>query len=550
MPNVSVPMSFFVKERRMYREWQFAFWRELFQNSTDAKATRINVDIVKNDNGITSISFDDNGSGMSRQILKDVYFSLGATTKTGGGTVGGFGRARLLTCFSMKNYTIHTQDNLVQGEGGSYEIATVDYRQGCWLQVEIENESYDYLFNELQNYLRNSQMYCEVYVNGSRFTQWNYRRQLARQLFVNNVAFANVYVNKSSTNQRLLVRVSGAVMYSKAIGAKAQVIVEIEPGVSRDVLTANRDSMHSVYSEVLEQFIQELAIDTVSALKPRFKKKNATIKGRGFIFSISPKATTKLPETPLEPGSSAWVSNADRSSASGAVYMRPTEGATAEGNTVRRSAILDIFSFPVAEVVGGVLSETGISTVNIPAVATITSQVGKKYHSGLPDTFIDDDTENEKIRKVIDQYNPENWIVTSNGAITYNKGVKMYKLLMLWKVACQYAIDSLMKKHESIAQVIWGIGWTFSDTAEAKHMSVEGGSALLLNPVDKNGKLRYGINNQRDQKRLMALAKHEVAHILYSWHNEEYASLLTDIDELFDEREVYRAMREMISSLN
>lgn len=547
MPSVTVPKSFFVKERRMYANWQFAFWRELFQNSTDAKASRIDVEIVRKENGIISVSFDDNGTGMSREVLENVYFSLGSTTKTGGSTVGGFGRARLLTCFSMKNYTIHTQDNLVQGEGGSYEIATVDPRHGCLLQVEIEDESYDRLYNELDAYLRNSQMYCEVYVNGVRFSSWNHRRQLTRQLVVNNISFANVYVNKSAGNYRLLVRVAGAVMYSQSIGAKAQVIVEVEPSLSREVLTANRDGMHSSYSAVLEAFVQELAVDTVSALKPRFKKKDATIRGRGMIFSVSPKAGTKLPKGGAEPGAEVKVLAAAR--ASGSVYTRPVEG-----EEVRRSAILDTSTIRAAEVIGGVLAtaydDGRPPLTNIPAVETITSRVGEKYHSGLPDIFIDDDTENEKIRKVIDQYNPENWVVASLGDKTFNRGFTIYKLLMLWKVSCQYAIDAMMKKHESIAQVVWGIGWTFSDTAEAKHLSVEGGSALLLNPVDKDGKLRYSLRDQKDQKKLMALAKHEVAHTIHGWHNEDFASLLTDIDENFDERNVYRAMREMIDSLN
>jgi hypothetical protein len=526
MPSVTVPKQFFVKERRMYANWQFAFWRELFQNSTDAKANRIDVDIVKKDDGVIGVSFSDNGSGMNREVLENVYFCLGSTTKLGGDTVGGFGRARLLTCFSMKNYTIHTQDNLVQGEGGSYEIATVDYRQGCLLQVEIENENYDKLYQSLDNYLRNSQMYCEVYVNGGRFTNWNYRRKLTRQLEANDSSFAHVYVNKSAGNYSLLVRVSGALMYSQSIGANAQVIVEIHPSMSRDILTANRDGMYSLYSSVLDSFVRELAVDTMTALKPRFRNKNATIKGRGLIFSQNER--TKLSE---EAGRLASKSSLEIVDSSG-----PKE--------------LSSPAIRVAEFIGGIPEVVNnVKPVGV-IIQPLVNRVGKKYYSNLPDVFIDDDTENEKIRKVIDQYNPENWVVAMNGKTLYNKGVTMYKLLMLWKVACEYAISAMMKKHSDIAQVIWGIGWVFSDTSEARHKFIDGGSALLLNPVDSSGKLCYKLNNQDDQKRLMALAKHEVAHTIYSYHNEEYASLLTDIDVCFDEREVYKAMREMISSLN
>jgi HSP90 family molecular chaperone len=140
MPNISIPKSFFVKERRMYSQWQFAFWREFFQNSIDAGATRIDIELEQVDN-VIRVEFRDNGCGMTREILENVYFSLGATTKGGEDQVGGFGRARILTCFSMKSYKIHTLDNLVIGEGGEYEIQKTDALAGTNVTVEMEDES-------------------------------------------------------------------------------------------------------------------------------------------------------------------------------------------------------------------------------------------------------------------------------------------------------------------------------------------------------------------------------------------------------------------------
>jgi hypothetical protein len=60
---------------------------------------------------------------MTYDVLDDVYFAIGHTTKTADdGSVGGFGRARLMTCFSQDRYSILTKDNFVVGEGGDFDI--------------------------------------------------------------------------------------------------------------------------------------------------------------------------------------------------------------------------------------------------------------------------------------------------------------------------------------------------------------------------------------------------------------------------------------------
>jgi hypothetical protein len=138
----------------MYSRWQFAFWREFFQNSVDAGAERIDVDLTQDPiTRIITVTFTDDGCGMTRDVLENVYFSLGGTTKGHGDQVGGFGRARILTCFSMKSYTIHTRNSLVLGNGGDYEIKDAIEISGTKIIVEIEDESYDSLLEELKTYL-------------------------------------------------------------------------------------------------------------------------------------------------------------------------------------------------------------------------------------------------------------------------------------------------------------------------------------------------------------------------------------------------------------
>lgn len=546
MPNVSIPKSFFVKERRMYANWRFAFWRELFQNATDAGSTTIRVSLVDKGEGIIGVEFSDNGSGMTRDVLENVYFSLGSSTKNDGSTVGGFGRARILTCFSMKNYTIHTQNNLVQGDGGSFEIAEVDYLNGCLIQIEMENENLSLMRDALKEYLFYSQLPCTVFVDNEKWMTWSYRRQLTRTLDVDGVSFASVYVNKSANNNRLLVRVNGTVMYHQHIRANAQVIVEISPSMSREVLTANRDGMHNQFSSVLNGFTDDLAANTTNALSNRLKRKNSTVRGRGLIFSVKPKEGAlneqlKGAEAPL---SSAVQPSSDVIYGQGSFSLsRDLIEYGQRGQAVA--------SVRVAEVHGSVADLSGLNFAEGNRAiekALFPPRLGEKFQTNLPDIFIVDDTENPSVRKVIDSYNPENWIVCEVQNKQYNKGNKFYKLLMLWKIACQASVEALMRREDlSIEKVAWGLGWVFSDIAGAMCKSIEGGHALLLNPVDKEGKSNYNITDKKDLKKLMAYAKHEVAHIVMSYHDETFANVLTFIDSEFDEKETFRKMKDFLA---
>jgi predicted metal-dependent hydrolase len=516
MGNVITPKSFFIKERQMYSNWQFSFWRELFQNSTDAGAKNIRVTITDKGNNVLGIDFDDDGSGMTRQVLEEVYFKLGESTKTGGNTVGGYGRARVLTCFSMKNYTIHTLNSLVQGDGGYYEIADVDYRPGCLLQIEMENESFNTIMDSLKRYLSLTQLSCNVYINGERWTSWCYRYRATRYLEIDGKPFATVYVNKSAANNLLLIRVNGTVMYYMNSRCRAQIVVEINQENSRQVLTANRDGMHSPYQECVYSFIQELASETMSALKSRFGRKSATIRGRGLIYSKSAnhKALPKAAQSSPSAAPSQLVQFAEVVSKGG----QSVETAKMETFAGTKEFVISV--------------EKGL-------------KVGENYINDLPDIYIEDDTDEPKIRRVIDQYNPANWVLAETNGKTYKKGNNLYKLLMIWKIACEHAVEKMLEIHPEIQGEAWTIGWVFSD-AVALHKRLNPGHAFLLNPVDSEGKLKYSLHSKSDLKRIVASAKHEVSHVLHSCHDESFAQLLTFIDSLYDEKEVFRRMSESL----
>src|SRR5690606_26097931 len=72
-----------------------------------------------------SVRFRDYGTGMSRRVLEEVFFALGETTKNGTDSIGGFGRARIITCFAQRAYRIRTRNLLVHGNAGEYRVEEV-----------------------------------------------------------------------------------------------------------------------------------------------------------------------------------------------------------------------------------------------------------------------------------------------------------------------------------------------------------------------------------------------------------------------------------------
>src|ERR1044072_7960552 len=143
--TVVVPRQFFVRERnQLYANWKFAFFRELFQNSVDARAVRIEVSIRDMGDGSWERRFDDDGCGMDEVTFTNVYFRLGESTKdveddkNAFGRVGGFGRARILTHFSNAGHSIDTQNVMVQGRGAEYTLTQRDEMiQGCRMTIHV-----------------------------------------------------------------------------------------------------------------------------------------------------------------------------------------------------------------------------------------------------------------------------------------------------------------------------------------------------------------------------------------------------------------------------
>ena len=507
MATLKLGSQFFKKERNtLYSDWKTAFWREMLQNSIDAGSSRIDIRLASQEDGLL-ISFDDNGCGMTRQVLEDVFFALGETTKTGIDTVGGFGRARILTCFAMDRYTIRTKNLLVEGSGSEYEISNDSPVSGCQFCIFTKDVGIHEMTCKLENVLQRSQIDCDVYINGVKWTKWMYRRAVARTLDC-----GSIHVNKSqSTLGYIHVRVNGLWMFDIWNSYEHQVLVEVDVSKSRKVLSAARDSFHHQYQKEIEQWVAQLTVDKRSALR-EIRRKTKLIRGRG------PLKLTLAGSPTQQKGGKSWAMD-------NVVLMQKhvTSGV------------------PIVQSMAGIAQ---LSSIGAGGHENVRGSLD------LDSVYIEDDTENPKIRRVIDNYDPTNWVDSVKnvrGEIqAYRKGANYRKLLTVWKVACEHALRALMS-YNSIPELSWMVGWAFNDEAGAMHVKSEGSHALCLNPVDSDGKMRYSFKDRVDLLAIFALAKHEAAHVSVDVHNENFSTVHTEIDKRFDATVVLRAVKDALS---
>jgi len=499
MGQIQISNEFFKKERNNYTDWPFAFWRELFQNSIDAGAKNIDISTKQTDEDHTFVSFNDDGCGFTSETRDNVFFCLGKTDK-GEGTIGGFGKARIVVCFSQHNYQIISQDWRCTGSGSSYEIHPFKgYYKGCSVIVDVDtsdlhprmkDNSIEVAFIEccLYDYLNTTQMNCRVTINGIVYSGGLHKRRLAKRL-----SFGYIFTNKSGRFKGyLVVRVSGVTMFKRYIGGSSvQVVLEIDPKNSREVLLSNRDMLHQEYQDELDKFTQMLAVDKTSALRDNYQ--------RFYFYQGSPKITRRKIERKEVPGHKEikqWQ-----------YIIKPKIAA---------------FTVPPRA-----------TSTNIPDIKY--QDANYKIDALIPSAIVISETRNPKVRRVVSKYNPVNW---DDG------GGNRKKLLRQWSTICDFVVGEYLG-YAKRDELSWRPGFVFSDDSDAMYfMDSTSVACFMLNPVDKDGKIIYGLRSKDSWKKMLIRACHEVSHFVETYHDERFVSLSEKLIELslFKMDEIFRAL--------
>jgi len=518
MPSITVPAEFFKKERNtIYSGWRGAFWRELFQNSVDAGCDNINI--TMDDNGsFIKVTFEDDGCGMSREVLDDVYFSLGKSSKDASTSTGGFGRARILTCFSMEYYKLWSHDYMVTGKGAEYSVRKQRKSiVGCKLEIGVDESTENDMMVALSSYLKRSNLPCTVTINGEKNKDSVNKGKFIRNLIVDGTIFADVYADdNSSISNRINVRVNGTMMFDKYISNNSYVVVELDVNNSREILTASRDNLHGKYNAELDRFINELNVNTNSSTRPVRDKIKTLVEAGGMIIS------------------------------------ERLFGSNRHGTDAKSS---DRISIDVHEInaIGNHSTERNIIDENVAAFRkpdwgtedVVEKDIDKFYPIPSVVTYID--STNENTIKSAEKWKPVNWEwYMDGGTVRWEKGGKEFRVLQAWKICCEHAVECLLNSDKISGGVSWSIGWYFDDFGtQAASDEHEAGTFLLIRPTDDFGKTKFKTSDRASMKEMMAIAKHEVAHIKEGFHNESFSTAHTMIDILYDEWSVYKKITEI-----
>jgi len=510
MATVTVPREFFQGELRVYSStgWREAFARELLQNATDAKPTRIDVRFEDID-GHGRVTFSDDGTGMSRAVLEDVFFALGRTTKSGPDSIGGFGRARIIICFAQTRYQIRTRDLLVTGSGGEYTIEqTGDYRRGCEFVIDLLDETSDQVKDAFIHLLRTCTLTVPVTIDGQRMHGRQLPTRASRVLRDDTgTPWGRAYVDTDGIG-RLLVRVHGLTMYSRWLSTSDDVVLELVPGKSRQVLSASRDQLAGPYGDQLDEFTADLARNRRKALRPPDAPLDLRVGGGGFFATDADTPVEPRPPAQPDPGLDGGI----------------PISVTAANDAAQQHALEHVAAYAAAALAAG------------HGVETQTRQPAGYRPLGF-DVFLMADANDSRVRKLARAWDPSNW--------DERTGRRRRALLLAWKAAVSHAMDAFVTAHPELGRIVWTVGWTFDQDAQAIHRSAgEDKHVLALNPVTDTGAVRYRPSDRASRQKLLAIAAHEVCHVAAAGHDEQFAGLLTDLYGVLDPVAADRVIRQ------
>jgi hypothetical protein len=292
-------------------------------------------------------------------------------------------------------------------------------------------------------------------------------------------------------------------MFSRYTSCPAQIILEIDPEKSRDVLLSNRDSLKNEYQQELDKFLSEIAADKNSV--GRESKNHTKFYGSPMRLQRKNGKVVKTEKTSMKRIASD--------------FHQPLYGS-------HQSA-------------SGSGSQCFIETGFVPKSRCLIEQTSEKesefYDDMLKGMVLSVETTDPKLRMTSWHYDPKNW---KNGA----GGTKM-KLLKIWAVACRTALQELMESSK-IDEISFGVGFIFSSDAKAMCKNQDGSHYMLINPVGDDGTMRYSIRNRDDYSALIAEAVHEVTHVIQDSHDEDFSSAMTNLVG-----RTYARMPEMIKEI-
>jgi hypothetical protein len=264
-----LPPEFFSKVLSDYRDWKYAWVREVLQNSIDANSSEIDFKVEIISDLLVSVTIKDNGSGMNRDVLENGFMSLGGSVKENADSVGGFGVASMMIAQSHDSYTIRSHDYVCTGSKGVYQITDSDtFTKGCEITVIFNKKDVSLYASPLAVMLDNLKRWCSyadvknvlITFNGDNISpkcetfEYKVDTELGMLSFSDN--------DQNNDCSTLYVRLNKQPMFPVSIysdnGASFKGVLDLN-GSSKENLTSNRDGLLGCKNDVISTIIKELS---------------------------------------------------------------------------------------------------------------------------------------------------------------------------------------------------------------------------------------------------------------------------------------------------
>lgn len=560
--SLTLGRQFFVKERdSAYSNWPYAFWRELIQNSVDAGATEIHIKgiieitephieppsatvelvgadeviyhnfpiekladlkIKKDQDAKLYLEVLDNGCGMSRDTLENIYLRLGASSKAGAGSVGGFGRARMLTCFAMDSYGVDTRRHQLRGVGPNYQLNDVSEGvDGCRLFARTYfslRKSYTF-YNSLMQLLDCCDLpHVKFFFNGKLLKPQPspVGEELMLMQTPGSGVWGRMYKAPEQETARmrgqLVVRVAGLFMFMQYIGYAPGLVLEIDPTVSRQVLVSNRDQLMAPYSGIIYELVHRVAKRGLRAFDGPVASRHIHYEGKQGRFISMYTDNGKAFNERLQVHEEQYLLQA---------YLTLKKGAGSIYDNLQEHKVHAFADF-MPDIHFSVEDNTGYEDADVEA------------------------------------WMPENWKfkIAGDRIIWHKDCLPHVQFFLAWTAAVRYAVTTALRcdtlsnwRALDSIRIEWMPGIVLAKDTHAVHKQITVGDASVhvfsINPLSFNPSLPLRIFYATDAglRMLLSAAVHEVCHVEHNDHDENFAITLTRMLAIIDQEEGLQYMR-------
>jgi hypothetical protein len=266
--NIKIGADYFRRcSRNEYSQSIPTIWiREAIQNSIDARSSRIDITLDE-----TYVSVEDDGTGMTADIILNKLLVLGGTFKENVNSTGGFGKAKevlffcwdeweIQSCPTSKDYFYVCSDMV-----GCKPINHVTglFSRGTKIKIKYDpsSDSTWKWSGDIKDFIRTCSTKCQIYLNGEKLDTLPLKgKKYEYPSF-------KLLVNKSSPEDRVFIRINGICMFTRYVSTKipAAVCVDLS-GSSVEMLNSSRESLKYSYQREIDKIIEEILVNPRSLL--------------------------------------------------------------------------------------------------------------------------------------------------------------------------------------------------------------------------------------------------------------------------------------------